>query len=689
MTDLAELGLVIRSDGVVVAKDRLDKFTKSATVAEIATAKLISTAGKLIGAYATWQIGEAIIRKFVTATAESEARLRQLEVVVRSTGSAAGYTARQLADMAGALQKVTSFDDEAVESAQALLLTFTRIGHDVFPQALKSVLDISTAMGTDLKGSAVQIGKALNDPIQGLTALTRIGVAFDAQQKQQIKNFVESGQTAKAQAIILKELQKEFGDSATAARSTLGGALKALGGAFDNLFESTGPASENLRKSIEGLIGTISDPSFMASIQNFGATLFNAMSSVLPIIQKILDFLNQLGGISSTSSNGTTNKYLKTSDSDLASQLETYRKYRATGVNANGSMNQLITGKADPEIASIIQEQMARKRRGAYDDIGEGTGTFGSLTAQFGPAMKARSNNNIVTDDMIAKSEKLAKDYEKITRGANDQIVANQNLAASLGMTREEADRLTTSQDLMNKAANDNINLTPQQTDELNGLAAQMARTKEEATKLQEVYDFGKDALNGFFSDMKSNLQAGQNLWESLGNAATNVLNKIADKALSMAADGIWDLIFSGVKGALGGATGSAFTGGWGSSAFKNANGNAFPNGISGYSNSIVTKPTLFKFANGTGLMGEAGPEAVMPLVRGQNGKLGVAANNNGGGSATINFYLTMQGSSGDQSIDQAYYEKFMAGFRDSVRPIVVDVLGREMKAGGLLNQVA
>ena len=75
---------------------------------------------------------------------------------------------------------------------------------------------MSPVLGTDASGSAIQLGKALNDPIKGITALTRVGVTFTEQQKDQITTLVESGKTIDAQKIILGELQKEFGGSAEA-----------------------------------------------------------------------------------------------------------------------------------------------------------------------------------------------------------------------------------------------------------------------------------------------------------------------------------------------------------------------------------------------------------------------------------------------------------------------------------------
>ena len=122
-------------------------------------------------------------------------------------------TARDLQDMAAGLQDVTTFGDEVTPEMQSILLTFTNLNSDVFPRASELILDIATRMGGDnpegaLKGAAVQVGKALNDPIKNLSALAESGIQFTASQIETIKSLVESNQLFEAQTIILDELEK-------------------------------------------------------------------------------------------------------------------------------------------------------------------------------------------------------------------------------------------------------------------------------------------------------------------------------------------------------------------------------------------------------------------------------------------------------------------------------------------------
>ncbi len=140
----------------------------------------------------------------------------KLQAVLTATGGAAGLSAQQIAAYAGDLQQVTNYGDDATIAAAAVLATFKQIKGDVFKDALASAQDLSSVMGTDLQSSVVQVGKALNDPVKGITALSRVGVSFTEQQKEQIKTLQQSGDLLGAQGLILGELQSEFGGAAAA-----------------------------------------------------------------------------------------------------------------------------------------------------------------------------------------------------------------------------------------------------------------------------------------------------------------------------------------------------------------------------------------------------------------------------------------------------------------------------------------
>jgi hypothetical protein len=161
-------------------------------------------------------------------------------------------------------------------------------------------------------------------------------------------------------------------------------------------------------------------------------------------------------------------------------------------------------------------------------------------------------------------------------------------------------------------------------------LIANQVRLNEELKRSKEL---ANDFASTFSSELRSALRDGQSFWEAFGNAGMKALQRVADKLMDMA---VQDL----VSKAFGGTNLFSLFGSFGSSGavdpwagLRMADGGVFSHGNvipfargAAFTNSVVTKPTLFPFANGTGLMGEAGPEAIMPLRRLPSGRLGVEA---------------------------------------------------------------
>lgn len=243
--------------------------------------------GKVAGlALAGGVAGAAVLAKgFVDAAIESQKVTKQTEAVIKSTGAAAGVTAKQVGDLSTALSLKSGVDDEVIQSGENVLLTFTGIrnglgkNEKVFDDATAAALDMSTALGTDMTSASMMIGKALNDPVKGIAKLTRSGVVFTDQQKKQITALAESGDVMGAQKIMLAELNKEFGGSA-AAQATASDKLKV---AWGNVQEELGaqllPVVEKvatfLAKNLPGAVDTLKRAlgPVISTLQSFFYTL--------------------------------------------------------------------------------------------------------------------------------------------------------------------------------------------------------------------------------------------------------------------------------------------------------------------------------------------------------------------------------------------------------------------------------
>lgn len=296
MADIASLGIVIKTTGAKEATRDLKALERQSE----ATEKKGVALGKAFGAAIVGGlfVAGAAMKKYIANTIEAEQVQAQLEQRIKSTGGAAGLTVTELNKMAEALQFSTTFDDESIGQAQGVLLTFTKLGRDVFPRATEAVLDMSIALGTDLKSAALQVGKALNDPVKGMTALSRAGVQFSEAQTDTIKRLVETGKVAEAQQIILAELETQMGGSARAARDTLGGALQALGNSFNNLLEGDagGGGMIETREAIEALNTALNDPGIKSAIDTIAGGVARLVAEMVGAIPHIARFSSELLG---------------------------------------------------------------------------------------------------------------------------------------------------------------------------------------------------------------------------------------------------------------------------------------------------------------------------------------------------------------------------------------------------------
>jgi hypothetical protein len=223
---------------------------------------LASNARMLAGAAA---VGGLIVafRSMYQEQSEAQAASAQLRAVLESMGKRAGVSAKQVESLSAAIAKKSALDDEAVISASNLMLTFGEVrneagkNNNIFDRSIQVTSDLSRAFGKDLNMSAIMVGKALNDPIKGVSALSRVGIQFTDQQKTQIEAMVASGDQLKAQKMIMGELEEQVGGSAEAYGKTLPGAVDRAKFALLDLAERAGgfiaPAVSAVADVIEGL----------------------------------------------------------------------------------------------------------------------------------------------------------------------------------------------------------------------------------------------------------------------------------------------------------------------------------------------------------------------------------------------------------------------------------------------------
>ncbi len=166
--------------------------------------------------------------------------------------------------------------------------------------------------------------------------------------------------------------------------------------------------------------------------------------------------------------------------------------------------------------------------------------------------------------------------------------------------------------------------------------ASGLKETENAADAAGQAVEANRSIFVGFFQDLKGGIAEGKGFWESFKTAGLNAINKIADRLIEFGASNLFNYAFGGFgkSGGGGGLFGSLFSGLGGLFGFARGGvfnaGNVIPFANGG----VVSSATGFAMSGGRmGVMGEAGPEAIMPLKRGKDGKLGVASNDNGGTS--------------------------------------------------------
>ena len=199
------------------------------------------------------------LKSSVSMAAQAEQSQLRLQAVLAATGHAAGLTNAELDAMAEGMKERFGIDDDTMRDAMAKLLIFRNVSRDSFGEALQVAASLAAVMQTDLGSAVLALGKALEEPVEGLTALGRAGIKFDAAQKETFKNMVEGGRQAEAITLILQELRVRGLDKvAESMNQGMTRATRDAGLAWDDLLKALGKTGA-VKGSVEGVFGGIAD----------------------------------------------------------------------------------------------------------------------------------------------------------------------------------------------------------------------------------------------------------------------------------------------------------------------------------------------------------------------------------------------------------------------------------------------
>lgn len=219
--------------------------------------------------------------------------------IIKSTGGAAKVTSDQVGSLSEKLSLKSGVDDEVIQSGANMLLTFKQVrnevgkGNDIFDRATAAANDLSAAGFGDMAGQSKMLGKALNDPIKGMSALSRSGVTFTAQQQKKIKSLVAEGKQLEAQKIMLKEVESQVGGTAEA-QATAGDKAQV---AWGNLQETIGTGLLPVIDKMQTVFTEKIAPAVSSFVQGMqdgsgaGGTFVTRMTQVKNILVAVGGFL--------------------------------------------------------------------------------------------------------------------------------------------------------------------------------------------------------------------------------------------------------------------------------------------------------------------------------------------------------------------------------------------------------------
>lgn len=581
-----------------------------------------------------------------------EGRLNQINALLRTTGNASGQSAEGIRRFAQELARGTLASVEGVENAAITLLSFRRISGDTFTRAITLAQDLSATFKTDLKSSILQIGKALEDPVLGITALSRSGVTFTQTQKDVIKALVETGQVAQAQKLILDELSQ-----------TVGGAGAAEGGGLSKALDSASQSAENFFLALNDRLGASTIfAKFVTQIDRDLQSLADTLNGTkAPLVDQLREAFEQLNFLTAQQ-NEEIQRLIQSgrsaSDARDYVQGEIENQYKLID-----AINEQIIAEENKTKAARKAGEETQKKIAAEAELGRQEERRQKLAEQ---AAKEEERRQKLIKDTVENMEQavLALDYENQLLATNiltvEQAAAAREallLQQKLGLEADSAeaqkldeliDKRTKLKEAIKKETEDRkkaeqiikdnrteLEKLKEQLDEINRLKKEGLLADEEAAKASDKLNVkirdlseGQQKLNEVLADTGSAARSAFKDFVTGAKSAGDAIRDFGLRILDMLADQSINALFSGIGGALFGKDNqSGLIGGFISGLFS---GEGFADG---------GRPPVGQAS----IVGERGPELFIPDTAGT-----IISNDNlmSGGNNGPTIYADMRGAS-------------------------------------------
>ncbi len=272
---------------------------EASSVASLAASSMVDKFSMLGGSLVQGAIGlagagvvalTAYVWDGVAAASEAEMITTRLTRTLQNTSESTGVTSKMIEDLARQYQRLTRYEDDEIVSAAAVMARFDTINAETFPRAIAVAMDLSESLGIDLSQASLMTAKALAEPGVGLMRLKVAGATFTDETERMIMAMVEAGDTAGAQAMILKALEDSIGGTALAAGETFIGQWTTLRNVLGNVGEEmTAGLLPGLKALITLLLDFVSSSQVQTWLENVG-TWFGALGEqIVRLVNVVAD----------------------------------------------------------------------------------------------------------------------------------------------------------------------------------------------------------------------------------------------------------------------------------------------------------------------------------------------------------------------------------------------------------------
>jgi len=341
----------------------------------------------------------------------SERRLENIVKQMGLFGNEANSVSKRLVELADITERQTGVDGDAIIATQSKLATFKELAKSAgvvggaFDRATMAAIDMAAAGFGTAEGNAVQLGKALNDPIKGIMSLTKSGITFTAEEKNKIKVLVESNRMLDAQTMVLAAIETQVGGTANA----------------------TADSSKKIKASLSQIVSAFAEP-FSQGFANLPAALEKQFEGLKEMAAKAGDFI---GAAIRESIQGNHEKFVLIGEIIGESiKLGLKNALEKTGISAIEGLTNLTAKSAKATGASKLYEAFAGE--GSFD---RGMVDIGRSAEQ---ARDAIGGGNYNTRGIESRLQRLGDMSERVQAEKNTREINGQVFRPALEGERAE-----------------------------------------------------------------------------------------------------------------------------------------------------------------------------------------------------------------------------------------------------------